>query len=156
MTYPQSFNFKNFYIWLPKSDISLVKIRQTFLEIFSQNPRKLSIFPIVAFWWRHKINLTWRYQKFLPLCNDFYPLYILTKFHRHLTWNSQVRKGGHFCPPPPLSLFRLAKKPSPNRIKTPFLAFFYLESFQTDYEIISQFCLLPFYNSCDQHLIKKE
>ena len=33
---------------------------------------------------------------------------------------------------------------------------FYLDSFQTDQEIISEFCPLPFYNSCHQHSIKIE
>ena len=58
MIYLQSSHLKNFYIWLPKNDISLVKISWTVFKIFSQNTRKPSIFSAVAFWWRHNINMT--------------------------------------------------------------------------------------------------
>ena len=58
VVYFQSFNFKNFYIWLSKTDISLVKITWTVFEISSQNPRRSAIFLAVSFWWRHKINMT--------------------------------------------------------------------------------------------------
>ena len=58
MTCFQFFNFKNFYTWLPKNDISLAKIIWTVFEIFSQNPRKPSTFLAVAFSWPHKINMT--------------------------------------------------------------------------------------------------
>ena len=74
MIYLQSFNFKNFYIWLPKSDISLVKICRTFLEIFSQNPRKTSIFAAVQFWWRHKINMTMTSSKLFVNLWRFLPI----------------------------------------------------------------------------------
>ena len=73
MTYLQYLNFKNFYIWLLKNDISLVKISWTVYEIFSQGPRKTSIFSAVAFWWRHKINMTMTSSNFLSVCRDFYP-----------------------------------------------------------------------------------
>ena len=56
---------KNFYIYLPKSDISLVKISWTVFEIFSQNAQKSAIFSAVSFWWHYKINMTMTSSKFL-------------------------------------------------------------------------------------------
>ena len=58
MFYLPSFNFKNCYIYLPKSDISLVKISWTVFEVFIENAKNSAIFSAVSFWWRHKINMT--------------------------------------------------------------------------------------------------
>ena len=55
--------------------------------------------------WRYKINMTWRHQKFMSICKDFFPWHILTNFHCHLTWNSQVKRGGRGI--------LIGKKPSP-------------------------------------------
>ena len=58
VVYLQSFNFKNFYICLPNTDIGLVKISWTVLEIFSQNLGKSATLSAVSFWWGHKVNMT--------------------------------------------------------------------------------------------------
>ena len=33
-------------------------------------------------------------SKLLPIWKDFYPKYVHTKFHHHLTWNNNVRREG--------------------------------------------------------------
>ena len=65
MIYLPSFNFINVCIYLPKSDISLVKISWTVFEIFSQNAKKICYFSAVSSWWRHKINMTITSSKIL-------------------------------------------------------------------------------------------
>ena len=98
MTYLQSFNFRNCDIWLPKSDISLAKICWTvFWDI---QPKQLKTFYFFS-------------------CRILMTTYILTKFHRHLTWNSEVRRGAKMLPPPPppSQSFQVGKKPSPNMVK---------------------------------------
>ena len=115
MVYFQSFNFKNFYIWLPKTDISLWwKSGEPFLRYSAKTLKNLLFFQMSPFDDTIKSTWRWRHQKFLSICNYFYPYYTLTKFHPLLTWNSEVKIWTKMPPPPPpprLSLFRLAKSP---------------------------------------------
>ena len=112
MVYLPSFNFRNFYIYLLKSDISLVKISSTVFEIFSKNAQQSAIFSAVSFWWRHKINMTMTSSK--QFCQ-------FVKFSTHsipspsfiLFWLEIAKLGGwvgggggKVLPP---SLFSLAK-----------------------------------------------
>ena len=101
MTYLQSFNFKNFDIRLPKSDISLVKICWTVFEIFSQNPQKRSIFQLSHF--DDVIKSTWRrrHQNFCQFVKIFThsissPRFIVIWF--------EIDKLRGFAPPPPVFL----------------------------------------------------
>ena len=71
MTYRQSFNFKNFYTWLPKHDISLVKISWTVFEIFSQTLENVLFFQLSHFNDVIKSTWRWRHQNFLSICKDF-------------------------------------------------------------------------------------
>ena len=107
MTYLQSFNFKNVYIRLPKIDISLVRSVKSFLRYSAKTLKNLLFFQLSHFNDVIKSIRRWRHQNFLSICKDFYIYYTLIKFHRHLTWNSQARRGAKI----PTSLFRLAKSP---------------------------------------------
>ena len=49
MTYLKSFNLKNFYLWLPKSDISLVKINVTVLRYSAKTLENLLSFQLLHF-----------------------------------------------------------------------------------------------------------
>ena len=73
MVYLPSFNFKNFYIYLHKSNISLVKISWTVFEIFSQNAQRSAIFQLSHFDDVIKSTRRWRHQNFLSICKDLYP-----------------------------------------------------------------------------------
>ena len=99
MTYLQSFNFKNVYIRLPKSDISLAKICWTVFEIFNQNPRKVLFFPLSHF--DDVIKSTWHFCQFVKISTHsiFLPSFIVTWLEI-----AKLRRGAK-------SLFRLAKSP---------------------------------------------
>ena len=98
VTYLQSFNFKNLYMWLPKNDISLVKISYTVFEIFSQNPRKPSIFQL-----SHFDDVIKFFRQFVKTSTHSIslPSFIVI-------WLEIAQLGGAKMPP---SLFRSAKSP---------------------------------------------
>ena len=84
------------------------KLNSFWVLIYSAKTlENLQIFSLSHFDDVIKSTWRWRHHKFLSICKDFHPHFILAKFHLYLTWNSPVRTGDAFCPPP--SLFRLAK-----------------------------------------------
>ena len=69
----QSFNLENFHIWLPKNDISLVKISWATLSYLAKT-LETYYFSAVTFRWRNKINMMMassklfvNFWRFLPI-----------------------------------------------------------------------------------------
>ena len=98
LVYLQSFNFETFFIYLPKTGLSLVKISWTVFEIFSQNRRKSAIFSAVSLWWRHKINIMKIFCQFVKISTYSIPLTSFIVF-----WVEMAKLGGDILPPPPSS-----------------------------------------------------
>ena len=111
MTCLQLFNFRRYYGWLSKNDISLLKISWTVFEIFGQNPRKPSTFSAVAFF-------TSKNQDDDDVIKNFYQFVKISTHNISLPsfiviWLEIVKLGGGIPP----SLFRLGKIPVQIRLK---------------------------------------
>ena len=110
--YLPSFNFKNFYMYLLKSDISLVKISWTVLRYSAQMLKNLLFFQLSHFDDVIKSTWRWRHQKFqsqfVKISTHSIPLPSFVFF-----WLEIAKIGGGQHSPP---VFLGWQKPSSNGV----------------------------------------
>ena len=108
MIYLQSFNFKNFYIWLPKNDISLLKISWTVLRYSAKTFENLPFFQLSHFDDVMKSTWWWRHQNFCQFVKIFTHSIFLPSFIVIWLEIAKLQGGGAKWPP---SLCKFAKSP---------------------------------------------